>query len=125
MNYKQQIAQDFARRISGLGFRVFLANDGVGVWGFITDADGSRVLGFSTNDGGSLSGNYGPPSSESGTGWKMDGDPSDLRTADDVKRHLYAHPPAWAGKGWNHLTNLKEYLALYPASRFAEFSADV
>lgn len=120
MNHRQQSAADFARRIKALGFRVYLANNGAGEYGFITDAAGARVLSFSFSNEGTLSGNYGPPSQESGTGWRLDLTPSDLRTAGDVQRALDAFPPSFCGKGWKHLTTVAAHLALYPSSRFAE-----
>lgn len=118
-NYRQAAASEFAARIKALGFRVFLAERGE--YGFITDAEGSRVLAFSFSDGGNLSGNYGPASRESGTGWRMDETPQSLLTADNVKRALYAHPPAWCVRGWKHFTTLKQHLAMYgTSSRYAE-----
>lgn len=122
MNIRQLDTLAFARRIRALGFRVFIARDGTGEYGFITDDTGERVLSFSFNDGSSLSGNYGPPSRESGTGWRLEEIPSDLRTAYDVHRALYAHPPAYCGKGWRNFTTLETYLKFYSASRYAEIT---
>ena len=117
-----QPVRDFAARLTALGFRVYIAQDGAGRYGFITDAEGARVLSFSFNDGGSLSGNYGPPSTESGTGWRMDEAPHDLRTADDIRRALNAHPPSFCGRGWRYLTTVAQHLATYhPSSLYAEF----
>lgn len=106
----------FAHFIKGLGFRVYLAK--AGTYGFITDNTEARVLTFSFTDGGSLSGTYSPPSTQSGTGWRMDGHPSDLRTADQVRAALNASPPpwAWAGRGWKRPSTVADYLALYGAS---------
>lgn len=82
--------KEFAERITRFGFRVYIANPNYGSknYGFITDDSESRVLSFSFK-GGSLSGNYGPPSAESGTGWRMDESPSDLTTADEIRKSLY------------------------------------
>ncbi len=116
-NNRKQAAAHFAGLIRGFGFRVFLASSGD--YGFVTDAEGSRVLSFSFTDGGSLSGNYGPPSHESGTGWRMEEHPDNLRSADDVRRALYAMPPSWAqrhGRGWKRMTTLAEHLQTYGAS---------
>jgi hypothetical protein len=121
MGYRDQMAHEFAERLTALGFRVFIARDGTGDYGCISDATGERVLSFSFNDGGSLGGNYGPPSSESGTGWRLELSPSDLRTAGDVRRALYANPPQWVGRGWRNLTTLKTYLGFYGSSRYAEY----
>jgi hypothetical protein len=113
-------ASEFGHCVKGLGFRVFLAKETrYGGYGFITDADGTRVLSFSFTDGSSLSGNYGPPSRESGTGWRMDETPYDLKSADDVKRALYAEAPEWTGRrgrGWKHYTTLAEHLGMYGSS---------
>lgn len=109
----------FAGRVKALGFRVFLA--GSGEYGFVTDAAGARVMCFGFSDGGVLSGNYGPPSKESGTGWRMDRTPYDLQTAGDVRAALYAGAPEWAGKGWRHYTTLEQHLAAYGvSSRYTE-----
>jgi hypothetical protein len=101
----------FANFVKGLGFHVYLAKSGG--YGFITDDTESRVLSFSFTDGGSLGGNYGPPSQESGTGWRMEENPYDLKTAKDVREALYAHPPHWCSKGWERLSTVADYLAMY------------
>jgi hypothetical protein len=128
---REEVAQ-WAGTIKGLGFRVFLAESRT--YGFITDAEGSRVLSFGFSDGGSLGGNYGPPSQESGTGWRMDESPWDLKTAEDVKRALYAQAPSWTRrdpgrcqscgraheggqrKGWQYYTTLEQHLSMYQSS---------
>lgn len=113
---------DFAKCITALGFRVYVAEGGR--HGFITDDTRARVLSFSFNDGGSLGGNYGPPSMASGTGWRMDQSPWDLKTAEDVRKALYARPQFDCGKGWSRFTTAAEYLAMYDrGSRFAEYVA--
>lgn len=105
----------FAERIKALGFTVYIAERGT--YGFITDQTASRVLTFSMEDGGNLGGSYGPPSRESGTGWRMDIAPHHLNTADDVKQALYANPPEWLrGKGWRYLSTVAQYLAIYGSS---------
>ena len=111
---RQQEAAAFAERIKALGFAVYIAESGE--YGFITDDTESRVLCFGFGCAAHLSGNYGPPSTTSGTGWRMEEDPSDLRTAEDVKRALYALAPAFAGKGWKHYTTVAQHLATYQAS---------
>ncbi len=91
-----QTAREFAQFIKGLGFRAFVAgNDGRNGYGFITDADGSRVLGFEMREG-TLGGNYNGDRS-TGSGWRMDQNTWDLKTAEDVKRALYAMAPSWTG----------------------------
>lgn len=120
-----QAVRDFAERIVALGFRVFVAQECAGYYGIITDDIGARVLSFSFNDGGSLGGNYGPPSRGSGTGWRMAGGPETLCTFDDVRRALNENPPAFCGNGWRKLSTLEDYLAAYQqASRFAEVTAE-
>jgi hypothetical protein len=112
--YIHDDARTFAARMTSLGFTVYLAERGS--YGFLTDDTESRVLSFSFNDGGSLSGNYGPASHESGTGWRLDGSPQSLRTKDDVIKALYAHPPGYCGKGWKSFTTVAQHLAIYGAS---------
>lgn len=112
--WKEQAAREFAERIKSLGFVVYMAEKGT--YGFITDETESRVLSFSMEDMGSLSGNYGPPSQKSGTGWKMDTTPGGLQTAEDVRRALYAMPPRWCGDGWKRVSSVKDYLDAYGAS---------
>ena len=104
-------ASTFAAFIKGLGLTVYLARDRE--YGFITDDTGSRVLSFSFTDGGSLHGNYGPPSTKSGTGWRLEQSPNDLRTAEDVRRALYALAPGFCGDGWKHYTTVANHMKLY------------
>lgn len=113
-HHTRDAAIAFAHFIRGLGFRVYLAK--CSTYGFITDDSEVRVLSFSFTDGGSLGGNYSPPSTQSGTGWRMDGHPSDLRTADQVRTALYAVPPPWAGRGWKRPSTVADYLGLFGAS---------
>lgn len=129
-------AQEFAQFIKGLGFRAFVAKNTVS-WpghGFITNTDGSRVVSFQMDDG-SLGGNYGPPTRESGTGWRMDETIWSLKSAADVQRVLDANPPAWCrragehcptcgrphssasrGDGWQYMTTLEQHLSMYGSS---------
>lgn len=113
----------FASRIAQMGFAVYIAKSGT--YGFITDASESRVLSFSFADlSASLSGNYGPPSRESGTGWRMDESPLSLTSAAKVHEALYAQPPSWSRGGWKRLTTVAEHLAHYgPSSQFTRFEA--
>jgi hypothetical protein len=103
----------FADHIKSLGFTVYMAT--AAHYGFITDDTGSRVLSFNIRDG-SLGGNYGPPSRESGTGWRMETRTWDLKTAEDVHRALYAEAPSFAGKGWKNYTTAAQHLKTYGAS---------
>jgi len=123
-NIRQSQATAFAKRIKALGFRVFLAENRE--YGLITNDDGSRVISFSFSSlGSSLSGNYGPPSHESGTGWRLSRSPESLRTAEDVKAAFAETPPAWCGKGWRYMTTLEQHLKDYGASsRYYELQED-
>ena len=123
MNIRQADALAFAKRIKAMGFRVFLAESGH--YGFITNDDGSRVISFSFSLDPSLSGNYGPPSRESGTGWRLSRSPESLRTVEDVEAAFAENPPAWCGKGWRYMTTLEQYLKDYgPTSRFYAVQED-
>jgi hypothetical protein len=118
-SYQQMSAAEFAHFIKGLGFTVYLAKRGD--YGFITDGKRERVLSFSFTGGSSLSGNYGPPSRESGTGWALTVDTWDLKTAEDVRKALYARPPSWCGRGWKHYTTAEQHLTEYgPSSHYRE-----
>lgn len=122
MRFREDVAA-FAERVTALGFVVYVSERGP--YGFITDATASRVLSFSFNDGGSLGGNYGPPSTSSGTGWRMEESPYALVTPDDVKVALYAYPPHWVGGGWRYLTTVAQYLQTYGvSSRFARYTGE-
>jgi hypothetical protein len=122
MNYSERQAKEFAEFIKSLGFTVYLAKSGT--YGFITDNKQERVLSFSFTDGASLSGNYGPPSRESGTGWRLSVTPSQLQMKEDVTKALYSAPDYNVGKGWKRFTTLKEYLAMYGSSSgFEEVAA--
>lgn len=114
-DYVKQAAQEFAQRIVAMGFTVYLADRGT--HGIITDDAESRVMSFQF-DGvrSTLGGEYGPPSTTSGTGWQLSVDPCDLLTANDVRKALYAVPPEWAGSGWKYFTTLAQHLATYDAS---------
>lgn len=115
MSYRKDRAQQFAGFIKGLGFRVWLAH--TGEYGFISDDVGDRVMDFSFGVPERLSGCYGPPSQESGTGWQLSKDPSDLRTAKDVRDALYEQPdPRQCGRGWKHFTTVSQHLAMYQSS---------
>lgn len=112
-------ATEFADRIKAMGFRVWLSERGP--YGFISDKAGERVLSFSFNDGTSLSGNYGPQSQESGTGWRLEQTPDHLRTVGDVAKALGEYPPQFCGKGCEHFTTVEKHLATYgTSSRYRE-----
>lgn len=119
--YNITAAHEFAYRVKAMGFAVYIAAGGH--YGFISDETGARVLSFSfAGVEDTLSGNYGPPSRESGTGWRMDQRPQSLRTAEDVRAALYASPPQWCQRatdtrgGWRRMTTLDEHLKQYGKS---------
>lgn len=117
-------AAQFAARMKALGFTVYLAKSQT--YGFITDDAQRRVLSFSMNDGSSLSGNYGPPSRESGTGWRLDRMPEHLLTAQDVADALYSIPPSYCGRGWKRFSSVVDHMAAYGlASGFTKFEEEV
>ena len=71
-NYKQEGIKKMTKALLGAGFRVFIAKDGEGEYGFYTDKDGSRILSFQYDCCDiSFSGNYN--STKSGSGWRLDG----------------------------------------------------
>lgn len=118
--YSRDQALAFARRIKEMGFTVYLAK--AGHYGFITDDTESRVLSFAF-DGphDSLGGNYGPPSHESGIGWRLADAPEHLTTPERVKAALYATPGLYCGRGWRYLSTVGQYLGAYgPSSQFAK-----
>jgi hypothetical protein len=108
-NYKREVALEVARRALAEGLRVFLSHDGKGDYGFFTDQAGTRVVSFQADEVGPVFyGNYGPPSQESGVGWKItDGIPATLSEL------LTALPPAWCGSGWKYLTTMARHLQAY------------
>lgn len=113
--YNVTAAHDFAQRIKALGFVVYLAKQRH--YGFVTDDTGARALSFAFNGcEDALGGNYGPPSKESGTGWRMDQTPQSLKTADDVRAALYATASRFCGKGWKNYTTAEQHLATYAKS---------
>lgn len=110
-------ATEFAHFVKGLGFRAWVADSNYrGGYGFLSDDKGERVLSFEFTAEGKLSGNYGPPSRESGTGWVLNQTPYSLKTAEDVREALYAVPPTFCGKGWKHYTTVEQHLAMYGSS---------
>lgn len=120
MSYLATETVSFAERLKALGFVVYLAKRKD--YGFFTDEKGERVITFGFRDGGNLGGNYGPPSRESGTGWRLDNVPSDIRTAADARRILYSSAPPWCGKGWKNYTTAEQHLKTYgPSSGYERF----
>lgn len=113
--------EDFAERITRMGFHVWIAR--ARTYGFISDDAKTRVLAFSFNDGGSLGGMYGPPSATSGTGWGMGIKPHDLTTPKQVKDALYAPVPRWAGCGHKYLTTVVQHMLMYdPSSHYTLYT---
>ena len=118
-NSEKNATLEFAKRMAKLGFRVWVSKPKGrfygGNYGFLTDTNGNRVLCFEfSRSDGYLRGCYGPPSSESGTGWRLDQKPWDLITAEDVIKALNETPPKYCGKGWGYLHTLKSYTEAMP-----------
>lgn len=114
----------FARRVTELGFKIYIAR--AGHYGFVTDETESRVLSFDfTRFEGYLGGNYGPPSTDFGTGWRINTSPCELKTAEDVKKALYAHPEYRSHSSWKYFVTVAQYLATYDhSSKFTLFSLE-
>lgn len=115
MNYRQEMAIEFAKKVKSLGFRAYLAY--TNEYGIITDSVGQRVLCFGSDFRGiNLSGNY-LPSKGSGTGWKIsDSVPAtDTLTADYITRALQANAPSWANNKPVY-TTLAQHLDSYGSS---------
>ena len=112
--YAKSAALEFATRAKALGFTVYMSK--TGSYGVLTDETESRVLSFSGDIHGGCSGNYYPPSRESGTGWRMDCILGDLQTADDIRKALYSSAPRYCGKGFSRYATLADYLRLYGQS---------
>jgi hypothetical protein len=110
MCYKIEATVELAQRIKAAGFRVFLAKRAT--YGFYTDAEGSRVVGFQYDLGGfSFTGNYQTSQPRStGTGWQ-------LTASSDFSAMFKQFAPQWAlrGASWR-FTTLAEHLAMYQAS---------
>lgn len=123
-NYKVEAIKELAADIVKAGFRAFIAERGT--YGFYTDAEGTRVVGFQYELGGiSFSGNYktDQPCS-TGSGWGF-GIPSDYDSV-AYKSMFQSGPPGWAvgSANWK-LTTLVQHLATYQASsKYTEFTVE-
>lgn len=112
-DYKVDAIKALAADIVNAGFRAFIAKRGT--YGFLTDAEGSRVVCFQFDLGGiSFSGNYkSDQPRHTGSGWGM-GIPSGTP---NYKELLRSGPPDWAVRGANwKFTTLAQHLADYQAS---------
>lgn len=117
---KDKITLEFAKHITSLGFVVYIAENGD--YGFITDETETRVLCFESKRF-SLSGNYWPHSTESGTGWALKETMDQLLTKDDVHKALYRIAPEWCGHGFKTYTTVGQHLKVYgPSSRYTKYS---
>lgn len=114
-NYKAEAVVQLAKEISQAGFRVFIAKSGN--YGFYTDAEGTRVVGFQYNLGGfSFGGNYkavnvAEHGRSVGTGWQLvEGSFADM---------FNQMPPYWATSGHPvKLVTLAQHQATYQQSSF-------
>ena len=116
----RQECLEFAKHIASLGFEVYLANGKFsrGEYGFITDESHTRVMCFSFTGlgAGTLHGNYNPGHSLTcGSGWQLEVDPHEPKTAEDVRKALYATPPSYC-EGWKDYTTVEQYLKKYQDS---------
>jgi hypothetical protein len=110
-NYKQEGIKKMTKALLGAGFRVFVAKDGEGEYGFYTDNDGSRVIGFQYDCCDiAFSGNYN--STNSGSGWRLEDQEASYED-------MFSAPaPHWAiGRDpkW-HYTTLEEHQDRYQSS---------
>lgn len=114
--YARQTIQQLSKAMLDQGFRVFLAESET--YGFMTDADGTRVVCFQTDLGiVSLSGNYKTNKPlETGMGWRIGEIDGKFNTVNFACLFL-SSPPSWALKGasWR-FTTLNEHLATYQES---------
>ena len=109
--YKQEGIQELAKELLKAGFRVFVAKDGEGEYGFYTDEKGERVCCFEYYYSEIVfSGNY--KSTSSGSGWRLDDQEASF---EDM---LNCPAPHWAiGRDPNwHYTTLQEHQDRYQSS---------
>lgn len=124
-DYQREAVQEIARQAKEAGLRVFIAERGH--YGFITDAAGSRVMGFQVNgiESAQYGGNYVPESIRDGrnvgTGWRIDPEGTEPGVVAAAWEHS-ARPPRWATKGVPvKLATLKHHLSRYQeSSRYKE-----
>lgn len=118
-DYQKQVIHEVAQRIKKQGFRVFIAENGN--YGFFTNEDGTRLVGFHNDLGGlQFTGHYKTDTpKQTGTGWRI------IKDSDgniNFKTIFEAGPPEWATQGskWK-FTTLDQYLTTYQkSSRFRE-----
>ena len=115
--YEREAARTFADLAKQAGFRVFLAERGT--YGYITDADGARVVGFQAEFGSiKVSGQY-RASRESGTGWIIEDDTSPTSAnRDNLTKWLNMPAPAWANRKPIYVTEAEYRDAYQPSSHF-------
>ena len=107
-NWKREAILKLVAKLKHAGFRVFIANEGEGFYGFYTDQEGARVVSFQLDFFTPVfSGNY--KSKHCGTGWRIE--------TGDYAAMLNANPPLWATAGENvKLSTLDDHLKNYQNS---------
>lgn len=107
MTYKIEMVKELANQIKTEGFRVFIAKSGT--YGFYTNQEGSKVVGFQAELGGvKFSGNY--KSKSYGAGWGFDDNLS-------FEQMINANAPYWATKDQPvQCTTMEQHLATYQQS---------
>ena len=110
-NYKTDGIEKMAKALLGAGFRVFVAKDGKGEYGFYTDKEGSRLVSFQFDCSDiAFSGNY--KSSRSGSGWRLEDQDASYEAmfAENAPYWAIGRDPKW------HYTTLEEHLSRYQSS---------
>ena len=104
-NWKREAILKLVAKLKGAGFRVFLANEGEGFYGFYTDQEGARVVSFQLDFFTPVfSGNY--KSKKCGTGWRI--------ATSSFNNMINENPPQWATRGENvKLSTLADHLKNY------------
>ena len=113
--YKKAAIREFASALVKQGYEVWLA--GSEDYGVFTK--GGHVLSFGFDFGVTVSGNYGPPSRESGTGWRI----SDNGDPNRAEEYFAARPSRQqCGDGWSYLCTLEQHLKQYgESSKYKRF----
>jgi len=118
-DYKKDAIKALAADIVKSGFRAFIAERGT--YGFFTDADGTRTIGFQYDLGGiEFTYNYkSDQPRQTGTGCRIE--------AGDYGHMLNQGPPGWATRGANaRPVTLAQHLATYQqSSKYTEFTGEV
>ena len=109
---KKQLIRSIAEKLHSFGYAVYLSKDGR--YGFYTN--GTRVVSFggSWETSVAFSGNY-APSRESGTGWRIDDQCTDV-TRQQAEAYIGACAPLWTRNTSPRYTTPEQYLKTYGIS---------